>query len=393
QLALTDANIETDSRFNRGADVTARPGLSATIGGVFRSFSRTSQRLSAENLTELSRQPGIAAAAGLAQDYRGDASDRALVRVATVNVIGVQGDLTRVLYPDFYQFVSGDEDALRQLQTDPNAAIISSGLSDLLDLKQGDKIRLRGSGFDHDRIMTIIAVGARVPAFNTEMTRNRNSAQSGQTGVLVNLETYRDLRWDPAKGPIDKTEALFSRILMRADKSVAGYSEEGLSRALRDVFSGQKSISIEVTSETVKTIRAQLEQGRIFTVLLTGLSMVTAVFGVLAVMYTAVMGRRTEIGMLKAIGGSRLSLRTIFIGEAIVTTLAAALAGIIAGTILGYIFEYAQRFSQETPLIWAFDIRTAGLICLMVTLSAIFSAALATQPVIRQKAITILRDR
>ncbi|MEO7703795.1 MAG: FtsX-like permease family protein, partial [Thermoflexales bacterium] len=41
QLALTDANIETDSRFNRGADVTARPGLSATIGGVFRSFSRT----------------------------------------------------------------------------------------------------------------------------------------------------------------------------------------------------------------------------------------------------------------------------------------------------------------------------------------------------------------
>ena len=73
--------------------------------------------------------------------------------------------------------------------------------------------------------------------------------------------------------------------------------------------------------------------------------------------------------------------------------LAAALAGIIAGTILGYIFEYAQRFSQETPLIWAFDIRTAGLICLMVTLSAIFSAALATQPVIRQKAITILRDR
>ena len=315
------------------------------------------------------------------------------MRVATVSVIGVQGDLTHVLYPDFYQFVSGDESALRQLQTDPNAAIISSGLSDLLDLKQGDQLRLRGSGFDHDRIMTIIAVGARVPAFNTEMTRNRNNAQSGQTGVLVNLDTYRDLRWDPAKGPIDRAESLFSRILMRADQSVAGYSDEGLSRALRDVFSGQKGISIEVTSETVKTIRAQLEQGRIFTVLLTGLSMVTAVFGVLAVMYTAVMGRRTEIGMLKAIGGSRLSLRTIFIGEAIVTTLAAALAGIIAGTILGYIFEYAQRFSQETPLIWAFDVRTAGLICLMVTLSAIFSAALATQPVIRQKAITILRDR
>jgi len=192
---------------------------------------------------------------------------------------------------------------------------------------------------------------------------------------------------------VDVTEALYNRVLMRADRSVAGYSDEGLSRALRDVFSGQKGIAIEVTAETVRAIRAELERGRIFTVLLTGLSMVTAVFGVLAVMYTAVMGRRVEIGMLKAIGGSRRTLRSIFIGEAIVTTLAAALAGIIAGTILGYIFEYGQRFSQETPLIWAFDAGTAALICIMVTLAAILSAALATQPVIVQKAVRILRDR
>ncbi|MBX7212384.1 MAG: FtsX-like permease family protein [Thermoflexales bacterium] len=393
QLALTDANIETDSRFNRGADAIARPGTATTIGGVFRSVSRSSTRLSDDNLRELAAQPGIANAAAVATDYRGDASDRAQVRVATVTVIGVQGDLSAVLVPGFYQFASGDERALRRLATERDVAVISAGLSDLLDLKQGDQLRLRGSGFDHETIVTIIAVGARIPGFNSEITRNRNNAQQGQTGVLVNIDMYRALRWDPARGSVDVTEALYNRVLMRADRSVAGYSDEGLSRALRDVFSGQKGIAIEVTAETVRAIRAELERGRIFTVLLTGLSMVTAVFGVLAVMYTAVMGRRVEIGMLKAIGGSRRTLRSIFIGEAIVTTLAAALAGIIAGTILGYIFEYGQRFSQETPLIWAFDAGTAALICIMVTLAAILSAALATQPVIVQKAVRILRDR
>jgi ABC-type antimicrobial peptide transport system permease subunit len=163
--------------------------------------------------------------------------------------------------------------------------------------------------------------------------------------------------------------------------------------ALRETLGDQKGLSVELTSELITTIREQLSQGRIFIVVLTGLSMVTAVFGVLAVMYTAVMGRRVEIGMLKALGAPGRSLRAIFIGEALVTTLAAALAGIIAGAILGYAFELSQRFAQEAVLLPAFDFTTAIVIVVIVCLAAIFSAALATQPVIRQKAIKILRER
>ena len=121
--------------------------------------------------------------------------------------------------------------------------------------------------------------------------------------------------------------------------------------------------------------------------------MVTAIFGVLAVMYTAVMGRRVEIGMLKAVGAAKGALRGIFIGEAIITTLAAALAGIVAGTTLGYAFEGTQRLQEDTPMLLAFDSVTSGVIVVMVCFAAIFSAALATQPVIRQKAIKILREK
>ena len=121
--------------------------------------------------------------------------------------------------------------------------------------------------------------------------------------------------------------------------------------------------------------------------------MVTAIFGVLAVMYTAVMGRRVEIGMLKAIGAARAELRGIFIGEAVVTTLAAGLAGIIAGTMLGYAFVLSQRLQNDLPFKFAFDFNTAGIIIAMVVVAAVVGGTLATQPVIRQKAITILRER
>ncbi len=389
QLALTDANLETDLRFSRGAEAYARAAI-ATPGGIFRTTRRTSDRLDKANLADLRQQPGIVAAVGIADDFRAEASDRAQLRSANVQLIGVAGDLNDVLFREFMQWAQGNASALRRIDEDPNVVIISLGLSEALDLRIGDTLRVKGAGLDHERLLTIIAVGQRLPGFSSQITRNVNDARGGSTGILMNLETYRELRHDPASGPLDLDEPLFGRVLIRIEP---GVDQAALGRALRESLVGEKGISVELTSELIASIRDQLAQGRIFTVVLTGLSMVTAVFGVLAVMYTAVMSRRVEIGMLKAIGAPGRSLRGIFIGEAIIITLAAALAGIIAGAILGYAFEISQRFAQESPMLPAFDFSTATVIVLMVSLAAIFSAALATQPVLHQKAVKILRER
>jgi archaellin len=47
----------------------------------------------------------------------------------------------------------------------------------------------------------------------------------------------------------------------------------------------------------------------------------------------------------------------------------------------------------ESPMLLAFDSTTAIVIVVMVCLAAVFSALLATQPVLRQKAVMILRER
>ena len=394
QLALQDANVETDSRFNNGAPVVAQVRQAGPAGGfadfqVFRRVERADAILTSADFATIRNQAGIATVVGVADNLNGiQVSDRIGLRSARVNLVGVQDDLNKVLYTDLLRWTAGDATALTRLATDRNAAIIGDSLSTALDLRVGDTLLVKGTGNDHERQLTIVAIGARIPGFSRYFSRT--SSEANGSGVLVNIETYRELQNDPALGSVDLTKDLMNKVFATTQP---GVNNTTLLRSLRNTLSTQNGMTLVATSEQITTDRATLDQSRVFIVLLTLLSMVTAIFGVLAVMYTAVMGRRVEIGMLKAIGAARAELRGIFIGEAVVTTLAAGLAGIIAGTMLGYAFVLSQRLQADLPFKFAFDFNTAGIIIAMVVVAAVVGGTLATQPVIRQKAITILRER
>jgi putative ABC transport system permease protein len=389
QMAVQEANVASSTEFSNGAPLIAQARSTSFSFPIFIREFRQQANLTNEDVAAVQGQPGIDKVVGVADNLSGiQVSDRIGLRSARVSIVGVQGDLSQVLYGDLYRWSEGDVSALTRIVTDTNAAIISVGLSQSLDLHVGDPLLVTGTGIDHTRLMTIVAVASRIPGFSNYFTRNTSEANG--SGILVNLETYRDLRNNPANGDPDPTEALLTKLLATTRK---GVNETFLVRELRSYLGTNNSMSLTVTSESVATAQSAMDQSRVFIVLLTGLSMLTAIFGVLAVMYTAVMGRRIEIGMLKAIGASKGALRGVFIGEALITTLAAGLSGIIAGTLIGYAFSITSYLQVDQPYVLAFDFKTAGLILLLVSAAAIFSAALATQPVIKQKAISILREK
>ena len=390
QLALQDANAEVDSQFSNGAPLVAQRQSTSTSGGfqIFRRTVRTDVTLSAEDIEAVTGQPGIGTVVAVADNLPSmKVSDEIGLRTAQVSLIGVAADLSQVLYAALYRWKEGSIASLGRLATEPGIAVISEGLSTSLDLHQGDTLIVTGNGTDHTQSLKIVAVAARIPGFSSYFTRNSSDANS--SGILINLNTYRKLQHDPADGAIDQSADIVTKLMATTQ---TGVDQAALLRALRSYLS-DSDMTLTATSDQVTQARAQLQQSRVFIVLLTGLSMVTAVFGVLAVMYTTVTSRRNEIGMLKAIGSSKHYLREIFIGEAMITTLSAGIAGIVAGTILGYVFVISQRFQNDQKMLVAFDFGTAGLILALLGLAAIFSGALATQPIIRQKAIVILRER
>ncbi len=396
QQALQDANLDTDTKFSNGAPLSVQSSSAGGGGGrdggpfqIFRRTARTDVNLSDKDIAAVKGQPGIGTVVGIADNLPSmKVSDDIALRSSTVSLVGVQGDLNEVLYKNLFRWTGGNATALSAIATDLNAAVISEGLSQALDLKVGDVIKVSGNGNDHVKSLNIVGVAARVPGFSNYFTRNQTDAN--RSAILMNLETYRDLKNNPAQGVADPKASLLTKLLATAQ---TGVDETTLVSDLRDYLGNKNDMTVTATSESVAQARSQLQQSRIFTVLLTVLSMVTAIFGVLAVMYTAVMSRRVEIGMLKAVGASKGALRGVFIGEAIITTLAAGIAGIVAGTLLGYAFEGSQRLQNDQLILLAFDFRTAGLIMALVCLAALFSSILATQPVIKQKAIKILRER
>jgi ABC-type antimicrobial peptide transport system permease subunit len=390
QLALQEANVQTETRFNNGSPLIAQTA-SSSFGffPIFRRESRQDANLSEADIAAVTDQPGIDTVIGVADNLQGmTVSDRISMRTARTSLVGVAGDLNQVLYTNLMRWVEGDATALTRVVSDTNAVVISQGLSQALDLHLGDSILVNGNGTDHQKLMTIIGVASRIPGFSAYFSRSRNEASS--SGVFMSLDTYRELLHNPATGKLDPTDAVLTRLFATVKP---GVNETRMLRELRNYLGNNNSMNVTATSEQVAQVRTQLDQQRIFIVLLTGLSMVTAIFGVLAVMYTAVMGRRIEIGMLKAVGASKGALRGIFIGEAVITTLAAGVSGIIAGTLAGYAISISQYLQNDLPFLFAFDINTAGVIIVLVIFAAVFSGALATQPVIRQKAITILRER
>ena len=389
QLALQKANVETDSQFNNGAQIVATTRSAGGNFNFFRRGARPDANLSDADIAAVKSQRGIGTVVGVADNLPNMAvSDVIGLRTENVSYVGVESDLNTVLYPSLFRWIGGDASALTRIVTDTNGAIISQGLSQFLDLKVGDPILLKGKGNDHSKTLTIVAVVARVPGFTRYFTRNK--ADADRSGIFMNLGTYRDLMADPALGKADPTVSVLTKLFATVGP---GVDESTILRGLRTFLGNQNDMTVVATSEQVAQQRNQLGQSEIFIILLTGLSMVTAIFGVLAVMYTAVMGRRIEIGMLKAVGAARGALRGVFVGEAVITTLAAGIAGIVAGTLLGYAFEGTQRIQNDQIIRLAFDFQTAGLIIAMVCIAAIFSSVLATQPVITQKAIKILRER
>ncbi|MEO7703759.1 MAG: ABC transporter permease [Thermoflexales bacterium] len=214
QLVLQDANVETHARFNNGAPVVAQ--VRAAGGGgpdfqVFRRVERADAILTGVDFATIQNQSGIATVVGVADNLNGiQVSDRIGLRSARVNLVGVQDDLNKVLYTDLLRWTEGDATALTRLATDRNVAIISDSLSTALDLRVGDTLLVKGTGNDHELKLTIVAVGARIPGFSRYFSRT--SSEANGSGVIVNLETYRELQNDPALGSVDLTKNLMNKV-------------------------------------------------------------------------------------------------------------------------------------------------------------------------------------
>ncbi|GEO09060.1 ABC transporter permease [Segetibacter aerophilus] len=97
------------------------------------------------------------------------------------------------------------------------------------------------------------------------------------------------------------------------------------------------------------------------------ITLIGAAIGLMNIMLVAVTERTKEVGLIKALGGTRKSIRNQFLFESIIISLLGALFGIVLGVLVGNAFAMVVGTGFVVPWGWVI---TGIIICSVVGLAA-----------------------
>jgi len=161
---------------------------------------------------------------------------------------------------------------------------------------------------------TKMRVGDVLPMLNHEF-RLAGIARAGAGGRLyARLEDVQEAIGTPDKASFFLIKG---RSATEADK---------LAKALQEKFKGHKITPIAQVSKVMQDNAVGLQQ---FKEVLTGMAVVISFLVVLLAMYTTIIERTREIGILRAIGASQAKVVRLVIGESFLICLAGVVVGII----------------------------------------------------------------
>jgi ABC-type antimicrobial peptide transport system permease subunit len=405
-LAIETANTPTDTRLGNGTPLVIRKSGTAPVEDddfgppSGRVTSEVKDRFTRELLGEIRANGAVGPNVAVTYHFDTTIRDDVGLRNVGVRVYGLDGNLAEIVYPEGVEWLGpGGPASFNELQADPNAVIVSQGLSEYFERGLGDTLRLQGEGLDHERMVRIVGVLGRFSGFDG-FTSKRTVAEDGRTNLFLNETAFRELTRDPLDGPFDPAYPVVERLMAAPNLRIGliGLPEEVGNAAikqaaadLRKEYGLSEGVSVGSTPEDIETAEASAQQIRVVIIVLTTISFLLAIFGVFVVTYISVYTRRSEIAMLKAMGDSNRHLFGMFLSEALVMTLSATLTGIVAGILLGYIFRYSNSFSSETPTVPAFDEIVTPYMLILMAMAALVSTLFATWGYLRRKAIEIIR--
>ena len=212
-----------------------------------------------------------------------------------------------------------------------------------------------------DAVVNVDHIPYRVIA----VLKDKGSSSFFNTGKVV-ITPYNNIRRMYAT-----KNASFNVAVMVADiklMDVATGEAKGTFRPIRkldvkdeDNFYIDKSDSI---AATLLTNLGFLEKGTIGIAFIT---LIGAAIGLMNIMLVAVNERTKEIGLSKALGGTRKDIRSQFLFESLLISLMGAFAGIIAGIMMGNMVAIYFNTAFVVPWGW---VLSAIIVCSLVGLGA-----------------------
>jgi putative ABC transport system permease protein len=223
-------------------------------------------------------------------------------------VFGVDGNYPEIFRAAFAPGSGTPPGAFGRLEG--GGALIGKQLAESRKLGVGDSIELPGpSGEKRYPVEGIL----------------ENDLVGGGSGVYLSKGTLaRDF---------NETEGEFLAV-----KAEPGSDREALSDGIGEVLRDYPQFTLYSNAEWKARIEGDFNRQYVFFYAIMGVSVAVSAFGVVNTLSMSVFERTREIGILRAIGTTRLQVGRLIIDEGIVISLIGCLVGVALGSLLGYLF-------------------------------------------------------
>lgn len=158
------------------------------------------------------------------------------------------------------------------------------------------------------------------------------------TQLFIPIDTARDIFDEP-----DKLDMIFVKIKEGYTPKLVAEKIEDKMRKDRDLKKGEENFQVQTSEQLIEVFGSILSIIEAVLVGIAAISLLVGGIGIMNTMYTSVLERTREIGVMKAIGARRRTILTIFLIE---SGLMGAVGGII-GVILGFVISYSVELGAK----------------------------------------------
>ena len=259
-----------------------------------------------------------------------------------------------------FMFTSGQGDPNRLMDrlAQGDAVFMSSTIAEKYHLKQGDTVRLETRRGQQDFSIAAIVV------------------DFGNRGFVVD-GSWNDMR---RYFGLNNVSAFLVKVK-------PGYSPADVRARILDTYGHNRHVEVE-SNQAVKTLILSVtaEAFTLFDVLAL-IAMIVAALGVINTLTMSVLERTREIGMLRAVGMTRLQVRRMILAEAGIMGLIGGLFGLVMGLFMSRLFVQSVQMIQGIPL--TYMVPAAGILA-GLALSLVISQLAALWPAQRAARIQVI---
>ncbi len=279
-------------------------------------------------------------------------------RVTGIDIAtGVVSKTSKVQYKNEQKFLNvwgfdTDEEA--------NKLVASSGFLDVekgRQIKRGDRYKaIIGYKYAYDTFDRDIVLGSKITIEDKEFEVIGIQANAG-TGmhdavIRIPLDISREMYDEP-----EKISTIFA--LTKKDSKPAEVAEKIKKdlRRHRNVDEGEEDFSVQTAEQMIESLNQILDIVKLVVVGIAAISLLVGGIGIMNTMYTTVLERTKEIGIMKSIGARNSHILLLFLIESGLLGLLGGLIGIIIGMGISYLgtaiaVQMGATFFKANTSIW-----------------------------------------